>query len=954
MTELNTALVRCAWQDGALCLWGEISQNRFMEAQTLKHWMFAWHRPSYYGTLIETRKYGDKETIVLSADTALDYFSDPSYSQHANLRFSEELEKLMKLAPAVKKILQDGTFMPDYRMWKQGKPGWKLQLPEPEAALAETLPFYEQWSGALAASRTHSADQASLHSTGEHVSLPRRIFPPEPWMDEQDWLMAIGWINDPAPFRTCLQLAEPAGGHGWRLRILLRDRQDPNRLVLWHPAQNQEEYPSSWLPHLQRLNRDFGRWKRIVPWLFDPQSFPDDETDSDATRPIPPRAELTSEEAWRFLAEDSIRLVDSGTTVFLPAWWDRVKQRMPRMRAKIRSSSGSPAKPLFGLEQILQFDWRFAIGDMELTEAEFRELLKRNGHLVNFRGEWIALDPDMIARIRQLMKRYDSNKGLSLRDILKLHLSGGNQPLNMGDDTNGLPEMEVEFSRQLRELMARLTRSSSLTVIDPPASFAGSLRPYQLEGVSWLLFLRQLGLGACLADDMGLGKTVQWITYLLHVKERERPESPSLLICPTSVLGNWQKELNRFAPEIKLHVHYGSGRLKGEAFREAVRDCDVVLTSYSLSHIDRDELTSVSWDSVCLDEAQNIKNAQTKQATAIRGLRGRHRVAMTGTPIENRLSELWSIFEFLNPGYLGSYREFNLRFVYPVEKERDQEKIAAIQRMVRPFLLRRVKNDPAIQLNLPEKNETKTFVHLTEEQGALYEHFIRNLFERLERLSAVERRGMILAALSRLKQLCNHPALFLKEGLHGQSADRSNKVKRLLEMVEELRETGGRCLIFTQFVETGHLLSRLLAHHLRETVHFLHGGTPKAQRDEMIARFQNENLSGKEACCIFILSLKAGGIGLNLTAANHVFHFDRWWNPAVENQATDRAYRIGQKRRVQVHKFVTLGTLEEKIDEMLEEKTRLSEQIVSTGESWITELSTEELRNLFALRNDWL
>jgi SNF2 family DNA or RNA helicase len=335
-------------------------------------------------------------------------------------------------------------------------------------------------------------------------------------------------------------------------------------------------------------------------------------------------------------------------------------------------------------------------------------------------------------------------------------------------------------------------------------------------------------------------------------------------------------------------------------------------------------------------------------------LQGDHRIALTGTPIENRLTELWSILDFLNPGYLGSLREFSHRYVAKIEKTKDVAAIGQVQKLIRPFLLRRVKKDPAIQLDLPDKNEMKAYVSLTTEQASLYENYIQDMFAKLERLKAMERRGLILAALTKLKQVCNHPALLLKEGVQTHTLGRSNKVERLLDMVNELRQEGDRCLIFTQFVETGHLLQNILQKELKEKVQFLHGGTPRAERERMIDTFQDESPDLENGSGIFLLSLKAGGTGLNLTAANHVFHFDRWWNPAVENQATDRAFRIGQTRHVQVHKFVTLGTLEERIDEMIERKQGLSQQIVGGGEGWITELSTDDLHDLFSLRRDWV
>jgi SNF2 family DNA or RNA helicase len=722
---------------------------------------------------------------------------------------------------------------------------------------------------------------------------------------------------------------------------------------------------------------------------------------------------------------------------------------------------------MFGLDQLLQFDWKLALGEVELDEAEFARLLSEKERLIRLRGQWVQLDPEMLEQIRKVMSRVE-RKGLSMRDVMELHLLGGKDEeakvaggrLTGEDHAGGWSvRLEVELDEPAREMVDRLTHETALSPHNGPEAFVGSLRPYQKDGMSWLLFLRNCGLGGCLADDMGLGKTIQWITYLLSVKERERPAAPSLLVCPTSVLGNWLKELQRFSPSLTVHLHYGTKRLRRSAFRAAAAQHDLVLTSFTLAQMDKAEFAAVEWDSICIDEAQNIKNAYTRQSAAVRSFRGRHRVALTGTPIENRLSELWSIFDFINPGYLGSLREFNHRFARAIEKEKDAAKVAQMQQLIRPFLLRREKKDPAIELDLPQKNEAKVYISLTPEQGTLYENYIQTMFGRLDLLSSMERRGMILAALTKLKQLCNHPALLLNEPVSLQTAERSNKVMRLLEMVGELRAEGDRCLIFTQFVETGHLLQRLISQRLGENVLFLHGGTPRAARDEMIARFQDESsrdagmageAEGAESagvegagvgavaedaevelgtlnagvaesmkgikdessvagaaggaggeleaevepsstrsrvaedvrdagiapsaevsrgardaetvrgtgdsreCGIFILSLKAGGIGLNLTAANHVFHFDRWWNPAVENQATDRAYRIGQTRHVQVHKFVALGTLEERIDEMIAGKTALSDTVVGGGEQWITELSTDELRDLFALRNEWI
>ncbi|MCL6517758.1 MAG: DEAD/DEAH box helicase [Alicyclobacillus sp.] len=523
---------------------------------------------------------------------------------------------------------------------------------------------------------------------------------------------------------------------------------------------------------------------------------------------------------------------------------------------------------------------------------------------------------------------------------------------------------EVALNEPLRALVAGLRDVSKMPVLDAPRGFRGQLRPYQRTGFSWFAFLRRFGLGACLADDMGLGKTVQFIAYQLHLREQGLAQGPALIVCPTSVVGNWEKELERFAPGLRVHVHYGAGREK-DRLAEVCQEADVVITSYTLAHLDQEWLTRVVWDTVCLDEAQNIKNAHTKQAQAVRRLPARHRIALTGTPVENRLTELWSLFSFLNPGYLGSERTFQQRFATPIEKGADPAATRALHQMVRPFLLRRMKTDPQVASDLPEKTESKVYVPLTKEQAALYEGVLQDMLARLAALDGMERRGLVLATLTKLKQVCNHPLAFLKadadpvglsasrsgRGARGRRLrGRSEKLERLVEMVEEVRAEGERCLVFTQFVETGELLRAALEEALSEPVLFLHGGVGQKERDQMVRTFQDPD----GPAGVFLLSLRAGGVGLNLTAASHVFHFDRWWNPAVENQATDRAYRIGQHRHVQVHKFITLGTLEERIDQLIERKIALGERIMGTGEQWITELSTEELRDLFALRRSWV
>jgi SNF2 family DNA or RNA helicase len=447
---------------------------------------------------------------------------------------------------------------------------------------------------------------------------------------------------------------------------------------------------------------------------------------------------------------------------------------------------------------------------------------------------------------------------------------------------------------------------------------------------------------------MGLGKTIQFIALALHNKNTvNSPETrePVLLICPTSVVGNWKHELERFAPSLKIVVHHGSERNSGKRFMSQARCHDIVISTYSLACRDEADMRGIRWSGIVLDEAQNIKNPYTKQAQAIRRLSGGYKIALTGTPVENRLNEMWSIMEFLNPGYLGPLKDFKTRFAVPIERYANRAASEKLRRLIQPFVLRRLKTDKSIIRDLPEKLEMKTFCTLTREQGTLYQAVVDDMMTQIEDSEGIKRRGLVLSALMKLKQICDHPVLFLQDG--SEIGRRSEKMMRFMEMLEEALSTGDRALVFTQFVSMGKMLRAEIRARFGFEPLFLHGGTPRKARDEMVARFQ-----GEHGPPVFVLSLKAGSFGLNLTNANRVFHFDRWWNPAVENQATDRTFRIGQTRNVLVHKFVCLGTLEERIDQMLEYKKGLAESILGVGESWLTELSNEELREIFTLRKD--
>jgi SNF2 family DNA or RNA helicase len=429
----------------------------------------------------------------------------------------------------------------------------------------------------------------------------------------------------------------------------------------------------------------------------------------------------------------------------------------------------------------------------------------------------------------------------------------------------------------------------------------------------------------------------------LEVAARATPgRAPTLLVCPMSVVGNWQRETEKFAPDLRVHVHHGADRMSGPELAAAVAGTDLVITTYALAARDTAELAELTWDRIVLDEAQNIKNSASRQAQAVRSLPARHRIALTGTPVENRLAELWSIMDFANPGLLGPLTRFRARYAVPVERYGDEDAAARLRRITGPFVLRRVKTDPSIIDDLPDKIEMKQLCNLTTEQATLYRAVVDDMLGKIDESEGVQRKGLVLATMTKLKQVCNHPAQFLGDG--SRIAGRSGKLARLEDILEEALAEGDRALCFTQFASYGAMLVPYLAARFDTDVLFLHGGTPKKQRDAMVERFQ----SG-DGPSIFLLSLKAGGTGLTLTAANHVIHLDRWWNPAVEDQATDRAFRIGQRRDVQVRKFVCIGTLEERIDKMIEQKKALAQLVVGAGEDWLTELSTAELRELVTL-----
>ncbi len=762
---------------------------------------------------------------------------------------------------------------------------------------------------------------------------PSKLF--AAWQRWQEGLGAAGL----GTFRVCFRLDEPTNNDDqWSLHYLLQAIDDPSLLVeaktVWSSTGTTLTYLEHRFEHPQeKLLTALGLASRIFPPI-----------DRSLRQTSPMSVQLNRTEAYNFLVEAAPLLEASQFGVLVPNWWAKRTTRL-RTKARIKGQTEEPTG-ILTRDALIGYQWELSLGGERVSRAEFEELVALKQPLVRFRGEWVALNPDQIEAALKFFDAQATEGEIGMLDALKL--SAGADEV---EAPAGLEIDEAVIEGWLHDLLEQLQHPDQSAAPEVPDTLRATLRPYQQRGLGWLAQMRHMGLGACLADDMGLGKTIQTIAFWLHERAVLGVDRPALLVCPTSVVGNWRHELSRFAPSLKVMSHHGPQRLQDDAFAKAALQTDVVLTSYALLHRDQATLEQVQWSSVTLDEAQNIKNPSTKQAQAARALPADMRLALTGTPVENRLTELWSILQFLNPGYLGARDTFRKKFSLPIERYGDQAAAATLKQLTAPFILRRLKTDPTIIDDLPEKFENKVYCSLTAEQATLYEATVREEMEAVEDAEDdMARRGSVLRMLTRLKQICNHPAQFLKEGTAlGVEAlqDRSGKLARLTEMLEEVFAAGDRALIFTQYAEMGGHLQAYLREFFIDEALFLHGGTPAKKRQELIRQFQ-----APRGPTIFILSLKAGGTGLNLTQANHVFHFDRWYNPAVENQATDRAFRIGQTKNVQVHKFVCLGTLEERIDELIEHKQALADSIVGEGESWLSEMSTAELHDLVALRRD--
>jgi len=830
------------------------------------------------------------------------------------------------------------------------------------------------------------------------------------------WIAGLEDRGTSSTWKLCLRLSEPVDA------ALLSDMQDPGDAVAWpltFHLQSQEnpklivDASDIWLLPTdsitlegRRLDNpqelllaELGRASRLYPML-----------ERALNEAEPAALELNTRQAYQYLREQRPILLEQGFGAQAPDWWD---QPTARLGARLKLSSEAlelvlgetgpgavaSAGSRLGLSALVNYTWDIAIGGTTLSLGEFEKLAGKRTPLVRINGQWVEVRPE---DVKAAIKFIQDNPGGTMRVGDAIRLAYGSDAR-----TTGIPIVGLEATGWVGAFFGEGMGSEQIPIVEPPKGFHGSLRPYQVRGMSWMSFLERFGFGPCLADDMGLGKTIQLLALLVHEREKAAaaseaakqrsseaakdqagtmetapapgaeglleailgtsPEAkadaaakaaqsgrvpPTLLVVPMSVVGNWIHEAKRFCPELKFMLHHGIGRLQGDAFVAEAHRTDAIITTYAIAHRDKDMLQRVHWQRVVLDEAQYIKNPATKQSLAVRSLPSNTRIALTGTPVENRLSELWSILDFLNPGYLGSAANFRKRFSVPVERYRDAGKGKQLRDLVKPFILRRLKTDPGVAADLPEKVESREYSHLTTEQAEMYESVVNRMLAEVDAAEGIQRRGLVLSTLIKLKQICNHPSQYLKDHNFDSAvppaAARSGKCQRLLEMMDEAIGAGDQALVFTQFRQMGALLSAMLRHSLDKEVLFFHGGTPQAARVAMVDRFQKADGTAP----VLVVSLKAGGVGLNLTAATHVFHFDRWWNPAVENQATDRAHRIGQYRTVQVHKFVVSGTLEERIDEMIEQKTELAENIIGSGEAWLTELNTDQLRDLLTLRRD--
>lgn len=748
------------------------------------------------------------------------------------------------------------------------------------------------------------------------------------WFSWKDNLMGR---KSSRQFTLCFKLEEAKSyNDDWKIRFFIESKKDPSLKI------NLQDYWNYSVSAKTRLEKNFGKdMEREILLNLGYAARMYSKIWDGLQTDIPTGFQLNINDAFGFLKESSWVLEDAGYKVIIPAWWTKEGRRKAKIRLKSsfkgKKTAQSMGSGLFGLDSVISYQYQLSIGNEVVSRKEWDDLVKAKTSLVKFRGEWMELDKEKMQEMLKFWELHAREKQeISVLDLLKISAD---------------EEFESDYDEVLQEVMSKLRDKSKFEVVPDIPKFQGKLREYQKRGVSWIQYLESFGLNGCLADDMGLGKTIQVIARLINEREEKKGLLPTLIIAPTSVLGNWRKEIERFSPHLKTMIHHGNKRIhKEKEFKEKGLHNDVVISSYALARKDEKILNSLEWERIILDEAQNIKNPQAAQTKAIIKLKSKYRLVLTGTPMENRLLDLWSIFNFLNHNYLGTQGNFRKTFELPIQKENDRVKTTLLKKLIEPFILRRVKTDKNIIKDLPEKVEQKIYCNLSREQASLYEAVVQDVVKQIEEKEGMERKGLILSSLMRLKQICNHPAQFLQDGSRF-TQERSQKLSRLAAMMEEVIENGESLVIFSQFREICEYLEKFIKKSSHYNTYMIHGGTGRTKRQKMIEEFQDEETEPS----IFILSLKAGGVGITLTKANHVFHFDRWWNPSVENQATDRTFRIGQKKNVFVHKFISIGTLEERIDQMIEDKKKLAGLIVGSDESWLSRLDNEAFKKLIQL-----
>lgn len=896
------------------------------------HLLFYRYEQNFFGLSANT----EENTIFLTLSELMDLMSPKIAHPYVQIDGADDnSDKLLRVVKSVQQLWNSSALW-DYAQLTD-EDGLKFELPEAfskdEYVLSRFYPSEVDLSKCQELLNT-ATKQKLIYAGLTNEDIPALI----PFFKEGGW--PLNYERTIGDVRVSLRLSEP---------------EDQQEVWLLETVISSVKTAKLWTPPVRKRHLPI---KQVLPMKWEAYA---DEIESmqkqmleliqldqpGISQDVLLHVELEDAQVRSLLRNDFAKLQALGFDVILPAWLKELKQSKMRVRV---SATSQTTRKVAGLDDILTFKWNLSLGGSKISEEQFIQMVNEKREFIRVGTEWFRLDAEWMNEIRELMDQAEKEnwtvRELLFRELPEELTAPPQEDDDLEDDERDDPLFTFEMQRSLRTYVEQLQDKKGLPPVQLPDSLQAELRPYQQEGLEWLVFMREQQFGAILADDMGLGKTVQLISYVLHTIETLGETGPTIIVCPTSVLGNWQKELERFAPSLRVSTHYSSSRLKEDAFRSFIESekPHIVLTTYGTISQDVDFLEMIHWSTIVLDEAQNIKNMQTLQSKSIRKLKGLHHIALTGTPIENRLSELWAIFDFIHKGYLGSFGKFQEQFILPIERDESEQHKEILRAKIRPFLLRRTKNDPDLQLNLPDKLETKKFCPLTSEQAALYEGYIQDTVTQMENMTGFEKKGRILQMLSKLKQLCNHPALYLKEPFEDANSmmERSVKLKSIVELASEIVENGEQCLIFTQYIGMGNLLQHCFSELLDLDVPFLTGSMPKGQRDSLVESFQAKEFP------IFLLSLKAGGTGLNLTAATHVLHADRWWNPAIENQATDRAYRIGQTEFVQVHKFITIGTIEEKVDKMIEIKSALSEELIQSS-NWLTELQDEELMDLLTL-----